>query len=151
METRQSNEPVKAVNPLKPTITYDDFARLDIRTGNHHPCRKSAKTKKLLKFELDTGIDKRTVISGIAEAYDPQDLAGRKVVLLATSNPETSGAWSPMACCCWQKMTKVTLPSSCPKKNSPTAHRSADTPGSNEAVFFFTSGHFLNYCLIKYR
>ena len=88
-QTRRDNEPATKQPPFKPPVSYDDFARLDMRTATIIAAEKVAKTKKLLKLELDTGLDKRTVVSGIAEVYDPASLVGKKVVLLANLEPRT--------------------------------------------------------------
>lgn len=68
---------------LKPEISFDDFQKMDIRTATILNAEKVAKTKKLLKLELDAGTDKRTVVSGIAEYFDPKEIIGKKVLLLA--------------------------------------------------------------------
>ena len=68
--------------PAKPDISYEDFAKMDIRTGTILTAEKVAKTQKLLKLTIDTGIDKRTVVSGIAEFYEPEKIIGQKVVML---------------------------------------------------------------------
>ncbi len=73
--------------PIKPEITYDDFTKLDLRIGTITEAEKVAKTAKLLKLTIDTGIDKRTVVSGIAEHYTPEQVIGQKVVLLANLAP----------------------------------------------------------------
>ncbi len=70
------------VKPQKPDVTYDDFARMDIRVGKILAAEKVAKTKKLLKLTIDTGIDKRTVVSGIAEYFEPEQIVGRLVCIL---------------------------------------------------------------------
>lgn len=57
------------VKPAKENISFDDFAKLDIRAGKIIAAEKVAKTKKLMKLTIDTGIDTRTVVSGIAEYY----------------------------------------------------------------------------------
>ncbi len=88
-QTRLNNEPTSTQPPFKAPIGYDDFAKLDMRTATVIKAEKVAKTKKLLKLELDTGLDKRTVVSGIAEVYDPASLVGKKVVLLANLEPRT--------------------------------------------------------------
>jgi methionyl-tRNA synthetase len=75
------------VAPQKPEITYDDFTKLDLRIATITEAEKVAKTAKLLKLTLDTGIDKRIVVSGIAEHYTPEDIIGQKVVLLANLAP----------------------------------------------------------------
>jgi len=90
LDTKKANEakPVQ-VAPMKGVIEYDDFAKTDIRVGTILEAEKVPKTKKLLKLKIDTGIDVRTVVSGIAEYYEPADIIGRKVcflVNLATKN-----------------------------------------------------------------
>lgn len=87
LETRRSNTPESTLPPIKASISYEDFAGLDLRIATVIKAERVPKTKKLLKLDLDTGIDKRTVISGIAEAYEPDQLAGKKVVLLANLEP----------------------------------------------------------------
>ncbi len=71
----------------KPEITYDDFTKLDLRIGTIIEAEKVAKTAKLLKLTIDTGLDKRTVVSGIAEYYTAEQVIGQKVVLLANLAP----------------------------------------------------------------
>ena len=74
-------------NPIKPEITYEDFTKLDLRTATILSAEKVAKADKLLKLELDLGFEKRTVVSGIAEYYKPEDIIGKKVTLLANLAP----------------------------------------------------------------
>ena len=74
-------------HPAKELISYDEFSKMDIRTGTILQAEKVAKTKKLLKLLIDTGIDKRTVVSGIAEYYDPEKLVGQKVSILVNLAP----------------------------------------------------------------
>jgi methionyl-tRNA synthetase len=76
------------VAPSKPNIDYDDFAKLDIRVATIIEAEKVAKTKKLLKLKVDTGIDQRTVVSGIAEHYAPEAIIGQKVVMLVNLAPK---------------------------------------------------------------
>jgi methionyl-tRNA synthetase len=76
-----------AVAPAKANISYDDFATMDIRTGTILTAEKVAKTKKLLKLTIDTGIDQRTVVSGIAEFFDPEELPGQQVSILVNLEP----------------------------------------------------------------
>lgn len=76
------------VSPSKPNIDYDDFAKLDIRVATIIEAEKVAKTKKLLKLKVDTGIDQRTVVSGIAEHYAPEAIIGQKVVMLVNLAPK---------------------------------------------------------------
>lgn len=83
LATKQANaEAAAIVNPFKPEILFDDFAKVDLRVGTIIAAEKVAKTKKLLKLTIDTGIDKRTVVSGIAEYYEPESIIGTKVCLL---------------------------------------------------------------------
>jgi methionyl-tRNA synthetase len=90
LDTKTANEAKeKPMIPIKPDITYEDFAKLDIRTGTILAAEKVAKTQKLLKLTIDTGIDKRTVVSGIAEFYEPEKIIGQKVVILVNLQPKT--------------------------------------------------------------
>lgn len=85
---KKSTEPAAPVlAPLKPEITYDDFAKLDIRVGTVLAAEKMEKSNKLLKLTVDTGIDKRTILSGIAQHYAPEELVGKQVTLLANLAP----------------------------------------------------------------
>ena len=76
------------VNPAKNNIEYEDFAKLDIRIGTIIGAEKVAKTKKLMKLTIDTGIDKRTVVSGIAEYYEPEMIIGQQVSILVNLVPK---------------------------------------------------------------
>jgi len=73
--------------PAKENINYESFATMDIRTGTIITAEKVAKTKKLLKLSIDTGLDTRTIVSGIAEYYEPEAIIGQKVSLLANLEP----------------------------------------------------------------
>lgn len=86
-KTRESNVNTKKPEPEKKAISYDDFTRMDIRTGTILEAEKVTKTKKLLKLTVDTGLDKRTVVSGIAEFFDPDDIIGKKVSILVNLEP----------------------------------------------------------------
>ena len=72
----------KAVEPQKIDIIFDDFVKIDIRIGTIVAAEKVAKAKKLLKLTIDTGIDQRTVVSGIAEHYSPEAIVGQQVSIL---------------------------------------------------------------------
>lgn len=87
--TRIANEAEEGWTPpaIRPEISYDQFAGMDLRVATILAAEKVAKTKKLLKLTLDTGLDKRTVVSGIAEFYNPQEVVGKQVVLLANLSP----------------------------------------------------------------
>ncbi len=76
------------INPAKSDIEYEDFAKLDIRIGTIIAAEKVAKTKKLLKLTIDTGIDKRTVVSGIAEYFEPDKIIGQQVSILVNLAPK---------------------------------------------------------------
>jgi len=84
LDTRKTNEAQeeKVVKPQKTAIQYDDFAKMDLRVGTILEAEVVPKTKKLLKLLIDTGIDKRTVVSGIAEYYLPENIIGQQVVML---------------------------------------------------------------------
>lgn len=75
------------IAPLKELITYDDFAKLDIRVGTILEAVKVPKADKLLQLTVDTGLDKRTVVSGIAEHYKPEEVIGKQVCILANLAP----------------------------------------------------------------
>jgi len=87
LDTKKENEMNVAANPAKDTIEFDDFMKVDIRTGTILEAEKVAKTKKLLKLKIDTGIDQRIVVSGIAEYYKPEDILGKKVSILVNLAP----------------------------------------------------------------
>jgi len=89
LNTKKANELAQAkAAPAKPHIEYDDFGKMDIRVGTILEAEKVAKTKKLLKLLIDTGIDKRTVVSGIAEYYEPENLIGKQVSILVNLAPK---------------------------------------------------------------
>jgi len=81
--TKLTNEAEnKITEPQKPTIEFDDFTKLDIRVGTIVEAIKVPKTKKLLQLKVDVGIDVRTIVSGIAESFNPEDIIGQKVTVL---------------------------------------------------------------------
>jgi methionyl-tRNA synthetase len=73
--------------PLKSEISFDDFTKLDIRTGTIVAAEKIKKAKKLLKLTVDIGFEKRTVVSGIAEFFQPEEIVGEQVVILLNLAP----------------------------------------------------------------
>ena len=77
---------VKA-EPQKEECTFDDFQKIDIRVSTIIAAEKVAKTKKLLKLTVDTGIDQRTIVSGIAEHFTPEELVGQQVLVLVNLQP----------------------------------------------------------------
>src|SRR5690606_5939926 len=68
-------------------ITFDDFAKLDIRVGTILEAEKMPKAKKLLVLKVDTGIDVRTIVSGIAESFTPEEVVGKRVTVLVNLAP----------------------------------------------------------------
>ena len=80
-------EAAQNITEQKAEVSFDDFQKMDIRVSTILAAEKVAKTKKLLKLTIDTGIDKRTIVSGIAEYYTPEQLVGRQVLVLANLAP----------------------------------------------------------------
>ncbi len=89
MDTKEENEELIPAKPAKSSIDFDDFMKIDIRTATILKASKVAKTKKLLQLTIDTGIDKRIVVSGIAEYYKPEDIIGKKVSVLVNLAPRS--------------------------------------------------------------
>ncbi|WP_339626797.1 methionine--tRNA ligase [uncultured Maribacter sp.] len=77
----------KKLMPQKDTITFDDFSKLDMRVGTIIEAEKMAKAKKLLVLKVDTGLDVRTIVSGIAESFTPEEIVGKKVTVLINLAP----------------------------------------------------------------
>lgn len=73
--------------PAKAEITFDEFSKMDMRIGKVIAAEKVEKSKKLLKMQVDTGIDTRTVLSGIAEHYTPEEMVGKQVTILVNLAP----------------------------------------------------------------
>lgn len=80
-------EAAKVVAPQKEECTFDDFGKMDIRTATVIEAERVPKTDKLLKLTIDTGIDTRTIVSGIAEYYSPEDMVGKQICILANLAP----------------------------------------------------------------
>jgi len=92
-DTKKANE-LAAPNmaPLKPLVSFEDFAKMDIRVGTILEVEHVPKAKKLLKLKVDTGIDQRTIISGIAEYFEPENIIGQQVsVLINLASKELRG------------------------------------------------------------
>ena len=85
-ESKKENV-VTIIPPAKPETSFDDFSKMDIRTGTILEAERVPKTDKLLKLKIDTGIDIRTVVSGIAEWYKPEDIIGQQVSILVNLAP----------------------------------------------------------------
>jgi methionyl-tRNA synthetase len=84
---KQSNSTAPVHVPQKETVQFDDFEKMDIRTVTIIAAERVPKTDKLLKLTIDTGIDKRTIVSGIAEFYKPEDIIGKQVCVLINLAP----------------------------------------------------------------
>ncbi len=90
--TKAANEAAESMQngvSQKVSISFDDFQRMDIRVSTIVAAEKVAKTKKLLKLTVDTGIDRREIVSGIAEHYTAEELVGRQVLVLVNLEPRT--------------------------------------------------------------
>ena len=86
--TKAANEAeAKEAEPQKAECSFDDFQKMDIRVSTIVAAEKVAKTKKLLKLTVDTGIDTREIVSGIAELFTPEELVGRQVLVLVNLAP----------------------------------------------------------------
>ena len=86
--SKKANEAAsRKVEPQKDTITFDDFTKLDIRVGTILEAEKMPKAKKLLVLKVDTGIDVRTIVSGIAESFTPEEVIGKRVTVLVNLAP----------------------------------------------------------------
>jgi methionyl-tRNA synthetase len=86
--TNNKKEENKLKKPnLKPEITIDDFAKIDLKTGTILSAEKIEKADKLLKLEIDLGFEKRTILSGIAKHFTPEEIVGKQVVVVANLAP----------------------------------------------------------------
>src|SRR5690606_35928871 len=77
----------KVVEPQKEIVSFDDFTKLDLRVGTILEAEKMPKAKKLLVLKVDTGIDVRTIVSGIAESFKPEEIIGKQVTVLVNLAP----------------------------------------------------------------
>ncbi|RTQ50705.1 methionine--tRNA ligase [Hymenobacter gummosus] len=88
LDTKLANQLANApVLPAKENVSFEDFGRMDLRIGTILTVEKVAKTKKLLKLTVDTGLDKRTIVSGIAEHFTPEQLVGQQALVLLNLAP----------------------------------------------------------------
>lgn len=87
MMQQDSTPEAKPLPEIKSNISYDDFSKMDLRIGTILAAERVPKTDKLLKLTIDTGIDQRTVVSGIAHCFDPEKIIGQQVTLLANLEP----------------------------------------------------------------
>ena len=86
-EVKTADAPDETFEPILPEITIEDFAKIDFRVAEVIACEKVEKADKLLKLNLKVGNEERTVVSGIAKFYKPEDLVGKKVILVANLKP----------------------------------------------------------------
>ena len=88
LDTKKANEEANyKANPIRPNIEFDDFTKLDIRVGTILECQKVPKADKLLQFKIDDGLETRTIVSGIAKHYQPEELVGKQVCFIANLAP----------------------------------------------------------------
>ena len=88
--SKAANEAAKkTIIPQKETIEFDDFTKLDMRVGTILEAVKVPKTKKLLQLKIDVGIDTRTIVSGIAGSFSPEEIIGQRVTVLCNLAPRT--------------------------------------------------------------
>ena len=92
-EIKKANEAAAAeaaalrVTPQKAECSFEDFGKMDIRTATVLEAERVPKTDKLLKLTIDTGIDRRVIVSGIAEYYTPEQMVGKQICILANLTP----------------------------------------------------------------
>ena len=87
-DAQKANEEANyKANPIRPNIEFDDFTKLDIRVGTILECQKVPKADKLLQFKIDDGLETRTIVSGIAKHYQPEELVGKQVCFIANLAP----------------------------------------------------------------
>jgi methionyl-tRNA synthetase len=86
-QSKAANAQPAAAIPAKENIQFDDFSAMDIRVATIIAAEKVEKTKKLLKLTVNTGLDERTVVSGIAEHYKPEDIIGKQVSMIVNLAP----------------------------------------------------------------
>ena len=87
LNTKQQNEQLVSHNPVKDLVSFEEFSKMDIRTGTIIEAEKVPKTKKLIRLLIDTGVDKRTVVSGIAEYFKAEEIIGKQVSVLLNLQP----------------------------------------------------------------
>lgn len=87
MEKKESADNEPFVKPSKPEITFDDFSKMDIRSAKVVQAERVEKSKKLLRLTIDTGLDSRIVMSGIAEHFSPEEMIGKQVTVLLNLAP----------------------------------------------------------------
>lgn len=86
---KENEEANYKANPVRPDCTFDDFLKLDMRVGTVLECCKVPKADKLLQFKIDDGLETRTILSGIAKHFKPEELVGKQVCFIANLPPRT--------------------------------------------------------------
>jgi methionyl-tRNA synthetase len=90
LDTKKINETADyKAKPVRKNVEFDDFMKLDIRVGTVLECEKVPKAEKLLQFKIDDGLGIRTIVSGIANHYNPEELIGKQVCFVANLAPRT--------------------------------------------------------------
>ncbi|KAA6310899.1 Methionine--tRNA ligase, partial [termite gut metagenome] len=90
LDTKKVNEASEyKAKPVCGNIEFDDFMKLDIRVGTVLECKKVPKADKLLQFKIDDGLKTRTIVSGIAKCYNPEELTGKQICFVANLAPRT--------------------------------------------------------------
>jgi methionyl-tRNA synthetase len=90
LDTKKVNEVADyKAKPIRKNVEFDDFTKLDIRVGTVLECKKVPKAEKLLQFKIDDGLEMRTIVSGIANYYNPEELIGKQVCFVANLAPRT--------------------------------------------------------------
>ncbi len=88
LDTKKANEAANyKANPIRENVDFEDFMKLDIRVGTVMECQKVPKADKLLQFKIDDGLEIRTIVSGIAKHYSPEELVGKQVCFIANLAP----------------------------------------------------------------
>jgi methionyl-tRNA synthetase len=87
MENTSNETESTGPNPLKPEIVFDDFAKIDLRVGTIIEAKKVEKADKLLELLVDLGFEQRTILSGIAMHFNPEDIVGKQVTIVANLAP----------------------------------------------------------------
>lgn len=88
LDTKKANQEAEyKAKPIRPNIEFSDFEKLDIRVGTVLECVKVPKADKLLKFTIADGLENRTIVSGIAQHYAPEELVGKQVCFIANLSP----------------------------------------------------------------
>jgi methionyl-tRNA synthetase len=95
-ETQQTNKERDTMSeqkpePLKPVVTFDDFMKIDLRTAKIKAAEALPKSKKLVKLQVDIGVETRTIVAGIVKHYTPEQLVGRNIIVVANLAPKELG------------------------------------------------------------